>query len=274
MRIRALSAVAAAAVVMSACQAIDLAPTRSVLDASMALGLAGSIAMTAIAQEGPDCVEMFPACTGAPCAARVEVQVSEACPLALGEGSSGDIILDGEWTDADTATFVPDLGSVDVGIEDGRVDLGLGVVVVTRDEDEVTVVFGEQGVSAGNGEEGSNAGVDQEGWVVRVQLGGTPSDPADDALEISGGGQLAGAASGDGQQAGVRQLAVAKTVTDPSCRLNPMEGIATLNRVGDEALAQTVLSFHEGCDGQADVLASTGDPFAIGSEVDLGYAAE
>ncbi len=260
------------AVAATACRPIDVSPVTTVLDASVALGLAGSIAMTAIAGESPDCVTLTPACTSAPCAARVEVSVTEACPLAIGAGSGSTVILDGDWTDANTGTFVPDLTSM-VGVEDGAVQLALGAVVVTRDDDDITVVFAEQGVDADDSGD-AEANVDQQGWLVTVHLGGTPADPTDDALELSGAGQTAAASDGGDDSAAVRQLVLALTVTDPSCRANPVSGNATVSDVGDAGGEQTSLLFHEECDGKADVLASSADPTKIGSAISLGYGGE
>lgn len=254
----------------AACRPIDVTPITSVLDASVALGLAGSIAMTAIAGEGPECVTLTPACAAAPCAARVEVGVSESCPLALGTSSGGTVILDGSWVDANTGTFTPDLTSM-VGIEDGAVQLNLGAVVLTRDEDDVTVVFAEQGVAADEGGE-ADTDVDQKGWLVTVHLGGTPADPTDDRLDLSGAGQAA-AASGD-DDAAVRQMALALTTTDPACRLNPAAGSATVSDVGNANGEETSLLFHEECDGAADVVVSSADPTKIGSSIPLGYGGD
>lgn len=252
----------------SSCKPIDVTPVTSVLDASVALGLAGSMAMTSIAGEGPGCVTMTPACAAAPCAARVEVAISESCPLALGASAGGSVILDGEWTDANNGAFTPDLTSL-VGIEDGAVQLNLGAVVVTRDVGDVTVVFAEEGVEAG---EGGSGGAEQQGWVVTAHLGATPADPADDALEVSGGGQTAAADAGDDDaSAAVRQLALALTKTDPACRLNPVEGGATVSDVGNESGEQTSLLFHGECDGTADVVVASADPTKIGSTISLGY---
>lgn len=259
-------------VAAAACRPIDVTPVTSVLDASVALGLAGSIAMTAIAGEGPGCATLTPECTAAPCAARVEVAVSEACPLAVGASSGGTVILDGSWADENTGTFTPDLTSM-VGVEDGAVQLNLGAVVLTRDEDEVTVVFAEQGVEADEGGD-ADADVDQQGWLVTVHLGGTPADPSDDALDLSGAGQSAAASSGSEDSAAVRQLAIALTVTDPSCRRNPVSGSATVSDVGDANGEETSLLFHEECDGEADVVVSSADPTKIGSSIPLGYGSE
>lgn len=254
---------------VAACRPIDVAPVTAVLDASVALGLAGSITMTAIAGEGPDCVTSTPECTAAPCAARLEVEVGGTCPLALGDGAGSTIILDGEWTDATHGTFVPDLTSM-VDVEDGKVGLTLGAVVVSRDGDDVTVVFGEQEVDAGADGE-ADAAVDQQGWVVTVHLGGTPADPTDDVLDITGGGQTAGAEGDDGA---VQQLALTLTVTEPSCRSNPVEGNVTVNDVGSDDGAGLSLLFHSECDGKADVLASSADPTKIGSGISLGYGGD
>lgn len=267
-----LVTVAFAIVVASGCRPIDVTPVTAVLDASVALGLAGSIAMTAIAGEGPDCVTLTPECTAAPCAARVEVAVSEACPLALGASGGGTVILDGSWADENTGTFTPDLTSM-VGIEDGAVQLTLGAVVLTRDEDDVTVVFAEQGVEADDSGD-ADADVDQQGWLVTAHLGGTPGDPTDDILELSGAGQSAAARSGSEDSAAVRQLAIALTRTDPTCRQNPVSGSATVSDVGDASGEETSLLFHEECDGEADVLVSSADPTKIGSSVPLGYQGE
>lgn len=262
------SLLALALLASSACKPIDVTPVTSVLDASVALGLAGSIAMTSIAGEGPGCATMTPECTAAPCAARVEVTISESCPLALGASSGGSVVLDGEWTDANNGVFTPDLTSL-VGIEDGAVQLNLGAVVVTRDVGDITVVFAEESV---DGEEGGSAGAEQQGWVVTVHLGDTPADPADDALEVSGAGQTAAAGAGnDDASAAVRQLALALTKTDPGCRLNPVEGNATVSDAGEESGAQTSLLFHADCDGAADVLVASADPTKIGSSISLGY---
>jgi hypothetical protein len=262
-----------ATLVLTGCQGLDLAPVTGVLDASVALGLASSVAMTSIAGEGPDCATFTPACSSAPCVARVEVAVNDACPLALGAGASGTIILDGDWADVDTATFVPDLGSLDLGVDpEGRVTLGLGIVVVSRSDDEVSVVFSEQGVDADSTDGGSSAGLDQQAYTVEVSLAGTPADPTDDVLDISGGNQELAASGGDDDAAAVSQLAIAGVRTDPGCRSNPVDGTATMNEVGDGELSQTTLQFHEDCDGEVDVIASTADPTRIGRSVELGYA--
>jgi hypothetical protein len=62
-----------------------------------------------------------------------------------------------------------------------------------------------------------------------------------------------------------------RTVTDPACRRNPVEGSASTNEVGNANLGQTALLFHEACDGAADVVASTAGPLESGSAIDLGY---
>jgi hypothetical protein len=251
-----------AALAASACDPLEVKPVSDVLRASAQLALAGSAAMTSIAGEGPPCVTMEPACTAAPCAARVEVEISEVCPLALGSGD-GVVILDGSWADANTGTFTPDLTEA-IAAADGSVSLGIGAIVLTRDDDKVTVTFATQGASVDEdgGDAEPEAGVDLDAYVVDVTLGGTPSDPKDDALDISGGGQ-----SVDG--ADITQVAVVGTRTDPGCRTNPVEGTATFGEVGEEGVANTTLSFHEDCDGAAEILTSTSAPLSIGETVPL-----
>lgn len=267
MRAIVLTSLVASSIISVACRPIDVTPVTTVLDASVALALAGSIAMTAVAGEGPDCVTITPACAGAPCVGRVEVAVGETCPLALGTAAGGTVILDGQWTDANTGTFTPDLTSM-IGVRDGAVSLTLGAAVVTRDDDDVTVAFGSQEVAAGGD---GDAGVNQEGWVVTVHLQGTPADPADDVVEMSGAGQSTAAASGEQDEAAVRQLVLALTKTDPACRTNPVEGNATVSEAGNTDGEETSLLFHTDCDGGADVLVSSADPTRIGSSISLGY---
>jgi hypothetical protein len=240
---------------------IDVAPVQERLKAASTLALGGTAAMTAIAGEGPSCVSMTPACAGAPCAARVEVTVNDECPLPLGQGD-GTIVLDGEWSDADTATFTPDLTDLRIGVDGGDVSLGLGVIVLTRDGDEVSVTFGEQGVDV---TEEDAVDVEQAGFTVEVSLAGTPADPTDDTLDITGGNQ---AVSG----ADVTQLALAGVITDPACRANPVDGTVTILGAGEDEVLSTSLQFHEACDGEADVIASTENPTLIGSTVPLELA--
>lgn len=263
-RLSALSLVASAVVVASACEPLDVTPVTGVLRASAQLALAGSAAMTSIRGEGPPCVSMEPACTAAPCAARVTVELGDACPLALGEGE-GAVILDGSWADEDTGTFTPDLGAV-IAADDDGVSLGIGAIVLTRTDDRVRVTFATQGAAVEEGEEGDaerEPSATQDAYTVEVDLAGTPSDPSDDALELSGGGQ-----SVDGSA--ITQVALVTTRTDPACRRNPVEGTATFGEVGDEGVANTTLSFHASCDGEAEVLTSTSSPGSIGSGVPLG----
>ena len=103
--------------------------------------------------------------------------------------------------------------------------------------------------------------VKQNVWFINIDQNGTYSNVYDDNITISGGGQIAEAKGASG---GVIYHAMIETKLNYSiCNINPIEGFALSQnfKVGGEPfidLGNSLLSFHNTCDGKAHVDISTG----------------
>jgi len=85
----------------------------------------------------------------------------------------------------------------------------------------------------------------QSSWTVDVDEGMTPGDSSDDVYTITGADQ--------GVSSQVSQISASSIVVKPGCRLNPVGGSATIQKVSATSIVQSRISFHEACDGKADV---------------------
>lgn len=102
--------------------------------------------------------------------------------------------------------------------------------------------------------------ITQKAYFINVIMAGTPGDITDDSYIISGGGQLIQVVDNSAE---IVQQAVVEVLIAPSCRLNPVTGMALLRVTGVKEdgfpeLGTALLEFTDNCQGKADVFLATG----------------
>jgi hypothetical protein len=259
MRGTIIIALAAASSTAAGCFGSDNSHQLDSLSAALAagssIGHASSLTVGSMSSGGVVCASHTPACSTYPCNASTSLTLGPGCPLPLGGNGSGTVIVTAVWSSDGEGTlnetFVGD------GVADGKIALSQaeGVSVKTPASgattgNDITVAYIGQSVSV----TGTQTLAAQSAWVVTVDDKGT-SDPSDDVYTITGSVQGASTSS-DGQ------LAVTNAVLDPSCRKNPISGMATIQQVnataGLGAIEVNVVTFHAACDGKADVVGTLG----------------
>ena len=226
---------------------IDLSGVEVALVAASSIGHSAS--MTGAAMSAPvACVTISQPCSAAfPCNGTGSVTLGTACPLPLGGVGNGEVAVSGSWAASDMATLGMMFG---IGVSDGNVSLSEAIgVKVTTSMGHQTVAYTGQNVSVSQG-----AALGQSSWTVDVDSKMTPADPADDVYTINGGSQ--NVAAGGGAQ--VAQVTLSGTVLDPSCRKNPIAGMAVIQAVGSSTLQEDIVNFHAACDGKVDIKGTLG----------------
>jgi hypothetical protein len=131
------------------------------------------------------------------------------------------------------------------------------------DMSNITDVVFNTKVSRLNAEKPNDAfvAVKQNIWFINISQNKTYANVYDDNITISGGGQIAEV---KGTSGGIIYHAMIKTKINYSiCKMNPIDGFAFLQnfKAGGEPyidLGNSLLSFHNTCDGNAHVDISTG----------------
>jgi len=230
---------------------VDLSGIETALIAGASIGHSAS--MTAAAMSAPvACVSVSQPCSATyPCNGIASVTLGTACPLPLGGVGNGQVAVSGSWAATDDATLGMMFG---VGVSDGSLSVSEAIgVKVTTSSGHQTVAYAGQDVTVSQG-----AALGQSSWTVDVDEKMTPGDPSDDSYTINGAQQ--GVSAGSGAQ--VAQVSLTTVVLDPSCRANPVSGMAVIQNVGTASLQQTVVKFHAACDGKVDVNGTLGGTHA------------
>jgi hypothetical protein len=228
----------------------DLSSLTTAVMAAASIGHAASLTVGSLASGGVACAG-HTSCASYPCNASTSVTLGPQCPLPLGGTGSGTVIVTSVWSAQGVGTmnetFVGD------GVAEGKIALAQAEGVSVKNpsaSNVITVAYVGQSVSVGGGQTLAA----QSAWAVNVDTKGTP-DPSDDVYTVNGSQQGVGSTS-EGQ------VAVTNAVLDPSCRRNPISGMATVQQVGTSgglgAIQEDYVTFHSACDGNADVVGTLG----------------
>lgn len=227
-------------------------PLETTLGAAVPAAYFAATSMAALDGRPAPCARVVtPAGSGGD--VRVEVSLGPGCPPMFGADETGTAVVTGAWT-PQLATFVMDFTGVSYG---GRQMLVVGLASMTvapLNSTHLVIAYGEEQIVVGNGNIGG-AGVKQVAWAVDVDTAGS-DDPSDDSLAISGGDQTLFAAGGATPEADVTQVAVGNAVFKAGCRKNPSSGVAAVQRAGTRGGGWVLFSFHDACDGTANVAAA------------------
>ncbi|MDF1561668.1 MAG: hypothetical protein P1V51_01420 [Deltaproteobacteria bacterium] len=231
----------------------DLRSLEVALASSTSVAQTASIALQAM-NGGSACATVVTACAAFPCSGEVSIDLGAGCPLPLGGVASGTVSVTGQWTDATSATMTSQFVNA---TSEGRdvVAVSATSVVVSQTGDRVDISYVGQDVEV----RGEIAVAAQSTYVLEVDTAGTPDDPSDDTTTVTSTQQ--GVTGTD-----VVQLAITSAVISPDCRLNPIDGQATLQEVGSGStisINMETIEFHAACDGQAENL--------FGGTVDLDF---
>jgi hypothetical protein len=254
--------------VLSACDELifkpDVDSIETALGAAVPIAHVGTLAMAAFRGETTRCVDFATNCADPPCGGLVNVRVDDDCPLPLAEGGEGMVTVTGALVNEDTGLFAAVFSDVQVGSR--RLILReVRAFIVTRFTDSV---FAEPRMDEGikvlfydaDLDLARDGGLDvaQSQWLVDVATRGTPGDPSDDRMSITGASQEAGAGE---QRANAKQTAMIMVEMDAGCLRNPVRGYAMIEAVNTTEVMDngiTMLGFHPACDGEADILLSVG----------------
>ena len=215
----------------------------------------------------------------------IYIHIDQYHPLQFNK-NIGDIVIAGKW---DINGGVMAILFANIDILEGKLKLyGLDLVPFMEQNDGsgILAVFAKQNIIVGNGsdtilnlgdltelkfnaemdrlnEEKPNdafAVVKQNVWFINVDQNNTFTDVYDDDITINGGGQIAEV---NGTSGGIIYHAMINTRVNYSvCSQNPFDGYALSQnfKAGDNFidLGNSLLSFHNSCDGKAHVDLSTG----------------
>ncbi len=211
------------------------------LASGTALAQTASIALQAMAGQSL-CASVVTPCTTFPCDGEVSIALGNGCPLPLGGVASGTVTVTGNWSDANSATLSSQFVNATSGGRDVVV-VSATALIVRQTGDLVDITYVGQNVEV----QGEVAVADQSSWTLEVDTAGTAGDPADNTLTVTGTQQSVTGSD-------TVQLAITGAVISPDCRLNPIDGRATLQEVGGLNINMQTIEFHPACDGQADSL--------------------
>ena len=216
----------------------------------------------------------------------IYIKIDNDHPLPFNK-NIGDIVIAFNWSGRAGLMSVL-LANIDLlGGNIKLYELHLVPIMKQSEEEEVYAMFTKQDIIIGNGsdtlmdmsnitdvvfntkinqlnsEKPNNAfvAVKQNVWFINIGQNNTYSNLYDDNITISGGGQIAEVRGNSG---GVIYHAMIETKINYSiCNMNPIDGFAFSQnfKFGVEPyidLGNSLLSFHEACDGKAHVVVSTG----------------
>jgi hypothetical protein len=133
-----------------------------------------------------------------------------------------------------------------------------------------TIAYGEEDILIAGGMV-IGAGIKATGWVVDVDTAST-DDPADDTIMVSGGDQTELAEVGHDADTELTEVGVGGAKFLPGCRINPSTGIAGVQRASNRGGGWLLFTFHDQCDGKADVTAAMAPyELMLGKAVDLDF---
>jgi hypothetical protein len=197
--------------------------------------------MVEMAGDNTACASVKTACAAYPCNGEVVITLGSGCPLPIGGEATGTINVSGSWSSETSSTMSSTFVNVKAGTQSQTV-ADASNLTVTRSSDGVQVRYTWQNVNVESGVQTLGA---QSVWTTDVDFAGTPEDPADDIYTITGADQAA--------SANISQVSASGVVIDPSCRKNPIDGTATVQKVSGISIYQATIRFHAACDGKADV---------------------
>jgi hypothetical protein len=227
-------------------------PLETTLGAAVPAAYFAATSMAALDGRPSPCAKVVtPSSSGGD--VRVDVSLGPGCPPMFGADESGTAVVTGVWT-PQLATFVMDFTSLSSGGQQILVVGLASMTVVPLTSTSLAIAYGEEDILVGNASAAS-AGIKQVAWVVDVDTAGT-DDPSDDSIAISGGDQTLFAAGGPTPAADVTQVAVGNAVFNAGCRKNPNSGVAAVQRASTGGGGWVLFSFHDACDGTADVAAA------------------
>jgi hypothetical protein len=259
----------------------ELESLQQGLKTSAAIGYCASVVMAVVeGQELPDNV-VRDKNTGL-----IYIKIDNNHPLPFNK-NIGDIVIAFNWSGRAGLMSVL---FANIDLLGGNIRLfGLDLVPIMKEteKEEICAMFTGQDIIIGNGsdtllkmsnitdvvfntkinqlnsEKPNDAfvAVKQNVWFINIDQNQTWSDLYDDNITISGGGQIAEV---KGNSGGVIYHAMVETKINYSiCNLNPIDGFAFLQnfKAGDRPyidLGNSLLSFHNTCDGKVHVDISTG----------------
>ena len=220
----------------------------AILGTAAPLGYAGALSLAALDGNGPACVTVVTACATPPCDGEVTIDVA-TCALPVAASATGLVSVSLSRSSTDMATMIAQFVDVDAGGQ--GLTVAQATVTVTRSGTSVSTTYTDQDVQSADG----SSTVQQSSWSIDVETQGTWDDGGDDVITITGAGQTVVGSD-------VSQVSITNAVMDPSCRLNPISGSATVQDVAGINVQQMSLDFHSTCDGLADIdVAVSLDPF-------------
>jgi hypothetical protein len=259
----------------------ELESLQQGLKTTAALGYCASVVMSAIeGDELPNNV-IYERNTGL-----IYIKIDRTHPLPFNK-NIGDIVIAFKWSGRAGLMSVL---FAKIDLLGGNTKLyGLHLIPFMKrsEEEEISAMFEKQDIIVGNGSDTLldmtnitdvifntkvnqlNSGkpddafvaVKQNVWFINIDQKNTYSNVYDDNITISGGGQIIEA---KGAAGGIIYHAMIRTKINYSiCDINPISGFAFSQnfKFGDEPyidLGNSLLSFHNTCDGKAHVDASTG----------------
>jgi hypothetical protein len=239
-------------------------PIERALGATIPVGYAATLAMSAFQGHPTQCVNFSTDCAEPPCGGLVNIMVNQDCPLPLSENAEGMITVTGALTSADTGLFA----AVFSEVSEGNRKLMLQKVkafVVTRfnmnrsdpdaEDSNIKVIMYDLDIELTPPE---TMDVGQAMYLIDVDTNKTPGDPSDDYMTINGVRQ---GAQKQQTTAGASQTVLAQVGMNPKCRKNPVMGFgiiesADTSRIADNGI--TMLAFTPNCTGEALILLSVG----------------
>jgi hypothetical protein len=259
----------------------ELESLQQGLKTSAALGYCASVVMSVIeGDELPDNV-IYKRNTGL-----IYVSIDKNHPLPFNK-NIGDIVIAFKWS-GNAGLMSVLFAKIDLlGGKTRLYGLYLMPFMKRSEEEGIYTMFEKQDIIIGNGSDTlldmSNitdivfntkvtqlnsekpddvfAAVKQNVWFLNIDQNKTYSNVYDDNITVTGGGQIVEAKGASG---GIIYHAMIRTLINYSiCNMNPISGFAFSQnfKFGDEPyidLGNSLLSFHNTCDGKAHVDVSTG----------------
>jgi len=261
-------------------QAPELESLQQGIKTSAAIGYCASIVTSAFKGDAlPDNVS-FDKSSGL-----IHIIIDESHPLPFNT-NDGEIVIACLWN-GDGGVMSVLLGNLDILGGKAKLTGFYTVPIIRADDEKIETLFAREDIILGNGSDtllnlstvtlpvfntelnrlnttmpsDVFVAVKQNVWFVNVDRNNTVSDPYDDYVTVTGGGQIAEARGASG---GVIYHALIDAKLNYSiCDKNPVSGHAlTQNfKAGGEPyidLGNSYLSFHQNCDGKAHIELSTG----------------
>lgn len=249
------------------------------LNSARLTGQAVTLAMAAINGHSVPNISFTRSNNGFPCTAVIGIDLSEF-PGAPAE----KVTIAGIWANESTAVLSMIFNNYDYGSNTFEL-VGIETIPVIIESDYIHVVLASQEIDLNPDQDALLAidldnfqfeselfrldvprpgdvyvAVTQKAYFIDVNSAGTLSDITDDSYIISGGGQLIQV---ENNSAGIVQQAVVDVLISPSCRLNPISGMAILRVIGVEddgfpELGTAIFELTDNCQGKATVFLATG----------------